>query len=71
MSGDLTDFDLKPFVKIQIHGHPSGKDVWFSQTSPDDELNPVWNEVAEFNIQYPENAIIEFIVSRYIHTGWQ
>ena len=62
MSGNLTEIDLKLFVQIRIHGHPSDKDVWCSKTSPDNELNPVWNEVAEFNIQYPENAIIEFKV---------
>ena len=53
--------DLKLFVQIKIHGHPSDKDVWRSKTSPDNN-NPVWNEVAEFNIQYPENVIIELKV---------
>ena len=59
MSGNLTEIDLKLFVQIKIHGHPSDKDVWRSKTSSDNNINPVWNEVAEFNIQYPNDAIIE------------
>ena len=66
VSGKPTENDIGPFVKIKIHGHPDDKTRWCSKTSFYNVANPAWNEVVEFDIKYPENAIIEFIVSKLL-----
>lgn len=65
--GKPTENDIEPFVKIKIHGHPADKTLWCSKTSFYDVANPAWNEVVEFDIKSPENAIIEFNVSKLLH----
>ena len=64
VTGKPTENDIEPFVKIKIHGHPADKSQWCSKTSFYNVANPAWNEVAKFDIKYPENVIIEFNVSK-------
>ena len=55
--------DIEPFVKIKIHGHSTDNGKWCSKTSQNNALYSAWNDdEAEFNIKYPENAIIQFKV---------
>ena len=66
VSGRPSENDIEPYVKIIIHGHPTDHKVWCSKTSQMSGVNHLWNEVAEFNILHPENAVIEFSVSIWL-----
>jgi len=57
-AGDI----IEPYVKMRVHGHPSDTYEWTSATVPRNGFNPLWNEVATFNLSYPEYTLIEFKV---------
>merc|ERR1719219_1364173 len=57
-AGDI----IEPYVKIKIHGHPVDTAVWVSSVVPRNGFNPLWEETAEFEITYPELALLEFKV---------
>ena len=58
-AGDI----IEPYVKIRIHGHPCDTDEWTSTVVPRNGFNPQWDEIANFDITFPELTIIEFKVS--------
>ena len=51
---------IEPYVKINIHGHPVDTAAWVSSVVPRNGFNPLWEETAEFEIKYPELALVEF-----------
>ena len=53
---------IEPYVKINIHGHPVDTAAWVSSVVPKNGFNPLWDETAEFEIKYPELALVEFKV---------
>ena len=53
---------IEPYVKINIHGHPVDTAAWVSSVVPRNGFNPLWEETAEFEIIYPELALVEFKV---------
>ena len=53
---------IEPYVKINIHGHPLDTAGWVSSVVPRNGFNPLWEETAEFEITYPELALVEFKV---------
>ena len=57
-AGDI----IEPYVKINIHGHPVDTAGWVSSVVPRNGFNPLWEETAEFEITYPELALVEFKV---------
>jgi len=57
-AGDI----IQPYVKIRILGHPQDNCEWISSTVPKNGFNPSWDEIAEFQIKYPELALLEFKV---------
>eukprot|EP00092_Neocalanus_flemingeri_P024885 GFUD01026985.1.p1 GENE.GFUD01026985.1~~GFUD01026985.1.p1 ORF type:complete len:650 (+),score=151.93 GFUD01026985.1:38-1951(+) len=57
-AGDI----IEPYVKIRIHGHQSDMAEWQSKVVPKNGFNPIWQEVAQFNVAVPELAIVEFKV---------
>ena len=50
-------------MKIRIHGHVADMAEWQSKVVPKNGFNPIWQEVADFNIAVPELAIVEFKVT--------
>ena len=60
LAGDI----IEPYVKIRIHGHASDMAEWQSKVVPKNGFNPIWQEMAEFNIAVPELAIVEFKVKK-------
>jgi len=53
---------IEPYVKIRIHGHVTDMAEWQSKVVPKNGFNPIWQEIADFNIAVPELAIMEFKV---------
>ena len=49
-------------MKIRIHGHQSDMAEWESKVVPKNGFNPIWQEVAEFDVTVPELAMVEFKV---------
>ena len=53
---------IEPYVKIRIHGHVTDMAEWQSKVVPKNGFNPIWQEIADFNIAVPELAIMEIKV---------
>ena len=51
---------VEPYVKLSVHGHPADHDTWTSSSVPRNGFNPLWGETAEFDIRFPELALLEF-----------
>lgn len=54
---------VSPFVEVEVIGSESDNTSKYkTETKVDNGLNPVWNEVCEFDIQNPELAMIRFVL---------
>merc|ERR1719373_824298 len=63
-AGDI----IEPYVKISVHGHPADRSRWVSSVIPRNGFNPLWQETAQFEITYPELAMLEFKVKSRTET---
>eukprot|EP00118_Oscarella_pearsei_P006498 m.29453 g.29453 ORF g.29453 m.29453 type:complete len:1306 (+) comp31169_c0_seq5:82-3999(+) len=51
-----------PFVEVDVVGLDCDATKYKTATRVDNGLNPVWNEVCEFDVQNPDMAMLRFLV---------